>query len=64
MDNREYVTYKNSVMTRGKDMFQTASYMAKEKMCAYPSSQYYLSDWKYVLCFCAECPRINMHSFE
>ena len=36
MANHVYVTYKNSVMPRGKHMFQTASDMAMEIMFSYP----------------------------
>ena len=33
-------------------------------MCAYPSSKYVLPYWKYVLSYCAYCPRIYLPSTE
>ena len=36
MANYVYVIYKNSVVPHVKHMFQTASDMAMENMCAYP----------------------------
>ena len=33
-------------------------------MCAYPSSNYPLPHWKYVLCCCARCTQIDILSPE
>ena len=53
MYNCLFETYTNTVMTHGKHMFQTASGMEMEIMCAYPLSKYALSYWKCVLRCCA-----------
>ena len=62
MDNCLFDTYKNSIMPHGTHMFQTASYMVMEKMCAYPSSNYSLPYLTFVLHFFVECPRIDLPS--
>ena len=51
-------------MPHGKHMFQTASYMSMATMCAYQSSKYTLSYYKWVLCCCAKCPQIDRLSKE
>ena len=59
-----YSRHKNSVMTHGKHMFQTASDMATVTMCAYPSYIYESPHRKCVLHCCAECTRIDLPSIE
>ena len=39
-------------------MFKTEYDMAMEKMCEYPSSNYTLPHWKFVLHCFAQCPHI------
>ena len=51
-------------MTHGKHVFHTASDMAMATMCEYLSSIYALPHWKCVLCYCAQCPQINIPSTE
>ena len=64
MTNILFETYKNTVMTHDKHIFQTAYDMAMATMCAYPSSKYALSHWKRVLHCCTQCPRIDPPSTE
>ena len=45
-------------------MFQTASYMAMTTIFSYPSYNYALPHWKYVLRCCEKCPRIDLPSPE
>ena len=47
-------------MPHGKHTFKTASDMAMEKMCAYPSSKYSLPRCKCVLWCCAKFPCIDI----
>ena len=64
MANCLFDTYKNYVMTHVKHVFQTSSDTTITPMYAYPSSNYTLPHWKGVLCFRAQCPRIDIPSKE
>ena len=45
-------------------MLKTESDTAMATMCAYPSSNYVLTHWTCVLCWCVKCPRIDLPSIE
>ena len=64
MANCLFETYEIYVMPYGKHMFQIASDMANATMCAYPSSNYYLTHWKCVLYCFAQRKRIDLPSPE
>ena len=64
MANRLFETYKNSIMPHVKHMFQTASDMYMEKMCAYPSSNYVLPHFKCVLHCFVQFPWVDLPSPE
>ena len=64
MANGLFGTYKNSIITHEKYMFQTESDILMARMCAYPSSNYALPHWKYFLRFCAQFPHIDIPSPE
>ena len=55
MSNRLFETYKNSVMPHGHHIYETASDMFMETICAYPPSQHEL-----VVHCCADCPRVDL----
>ena len=59
-----YKTYKNIVMPHGSHIYSKASDMANATMCTYPQSEHALSHWKFVLCWCADCPCINITNQE
>ena len=51
-------------MPHGKNCFQTASDMVMAKICTYPSSNYALPHWIFVLRCCVQCPWIDHPSPE
>ena len=52
MDNRNYDIYKNYIMMDGSHIYQTASDMAMEKMCAYTPADNAFTHWKCLLRCC------------
>ena len=64
MENCLFDTHRNYIMTHGDHMFQTASDMGMEKMCAYPLSNYVLPHCKCVLHCCVKFPWIDLPSPE
>ena len=64
MSNNLFEAYKNTVLPHGKHMFQTASDMEMENICAYPSLKYALPHWKCVLRCCVKFPRIDLTNPE
>ena len=59
-----YETYKNTVMTHGRHIYDKASDMAQVTMCAYPQSDHALPHWKYVFRCCADFPCVNIPDQE
>ena len=55
-----FETYKKSVMPHGRHIYETASDMDMDTMCAYLPYQHALPHWKFVLRFCSNCPRIDL----
>ena len=49
-----------NVMPHCCHIYQTGSDISMAIMCAYPLPRWSLSQWKYVLCFCADWPRIDL----
>ena len=47
-------------MSHGSHIYAKASDMEKATMCTYSQSDNALLHWKCVLCFCADCPCINI----
>ena len=43
-----FETYKNSVMTHGRHIYQAVSEMDMTTMCAYQLSQHALTPWKFL----------------
>ena len=64
MVNCLFGTYKKYFMPHGKHMLQSESDISMATMCTYPSSNYALPHWKYVLRCCAQCPHIDIPSTE
>ena len=60
MSYRLFETYKNSVMPHGCHIYQTASPMAMETICAYPSPPHAFPHWKCVLHCYANFPHIDL----
>ena len=51
-------------MLHGPHTYAKASNMAKATMCAYSYSDHSLPHWKFLLRWCADCPRINIPEQE
>ena len=64
MANHLFGTYKNTFMPQDKHIFHTKFDITVATMFSYPSSKYALPHWKFVLCCCAQCPRIDITSPE
>ena len=58
-ENHIYETYKNTVITHGRHIYDKASDVAKATMCSYPHSDHALPHWNCVLRCCAKCPYVN-----
>ena len=52
------------VMPHGLHIYDKASNMLKETMCAYPSSVHELPHWKCVLRCCSKFPSVNITDQE
>ena len=64
ISNRIFGAYKKNSMSHDQHIYQTVYGMVVAIMCSYPPSQHAFSPWKYVLCCCAKCPRIDLPSQE
>ena len=51
-----YETYKNTVMSHGRHIYEKASYMKNSTIHSYPQSDYALPHWKCVLQCCTKFP--------
>ena len=62
--HRIYKTYNNTVMPHVRHIYNKASGMSQDTMCAYPRSDHAIPHWKFVLRCCNYCPCINFPDQE